>query len=244
MTTIREDLWNLTLRESSTPTIKDLKTQESNLKPAAGSYELKSGIIRIAAKLSFSGAESENPYKHLEKFSEICHSFQQGVPAEWYKWNLFPFTLIDKAQRWYPLAAKEAQGDWGLLVQKFITKFVPNVKVHKLRKQVWNIAQKEDEDIDEAWERLNDLLTQGPQLGVTSDESLQIFYFGLTSETSRYVNMCAGGSLMSKSTSEANEILSNIFFTSKEERERKEREAEEAEVDKGAPTVEAQLPTF
>jgi len=49
---------------------------------------------------------------------------------------------------------------------------------------------------------------------------------------------------MSKSTSEANEILSNIFLTSKEERERKEREAEEAEVDKGAPTIEAQLPTF
>lgn len=54
----------------------------------------------------------------------------------------FPFTLIDKAQRWYPLAVKEAQGDWGLLVQKFVTKFFPNVKVHKLRKQVWNFCTK------------------------------------------------------------------------------------------------------
>lgn len=82
MTTIREDLWNLTLRESATPTIKDLKSQESNLKPVAESYELKPGNIRIAAQLSFNGAESENPYKHLEKFSEIFHTFQQeGVPA-------------------------------------------------------------------------------------------------------------------------------------------------------------------
>ena len=106
--------------------------------------------------------------------------------------------------------------------------------------------QEESEDIDEAWERLNNLLTQGPNLEVTSDESLQIFYFRLTSEAFRYVNMCAGGSLMSKSTSEANEILSNICLTSKEERERREREDEEAEadMDKVVPTPEAQLPTL
>ena len=141
MTTIRDDLWNLTLRESVTPTIKNLKPQESNKKLAAKSYELKPRIIRIAAKLSFSGAESENPYKHLEKFSEICHTFQQeGVPAEWIKWNLFPFTLVNKAQRWYSFATREAQGDWGLLVEKFITKFFPILKVHKLRKQVWSFV--------------------------------------------------------------------------------------------------------
>ena len=82
----------------SRSTIKVPKLQESNAKPTAKSYELKPGIIELAAKLSFSGADSENPFKHLEKLSEICHTFQQdGVPEEWVKWNLFPFTLIDKA---------------------------------------------------------------------------------------------------------------------------------------------------
>jgi len=98
-----------------------------------------------------------------------------------------------------------------------------------LRKKVWNFEQKEKEDIDEAWERLNDLLLQGPVLGVTSEMTLQIFYYGLTSEAFRYVNMCAGGSLMSKSSSEAIEILSNICLTSKEEREQREREVEESD---------------
>ena len=103
-----EDQWNLDLRESATR--KDLKPQESNVKPTRGSHELKPRIIRIAAKLSFSGAESENLYKQLKKFNEIYHTFQQdGVPAKWFKWNLSPFTLIDKAKRWYPLATKEAQ---------------------------------------------------------------------------------------------------------------------------------------
>lgn len=49
---------------------------------------------------------------------------------------------------------------------------------------------------------------------------------------------------MSKSTSEAKEILSNICLTSKEERERRERRVEEAEVDWVAPIPESQLPTL
>ncbi|WVZ93725.1 hypothetical protein U9M48_039682 [Paspalum notatum var. saurae] len=53
--------------------------------------------------------------------------------------------------------------------------------------------------------------------------------------------MCAGGSVMGRTVSEAREILSNIYLTSKEERERREREAKGAEV---APIVEAQLPAF
>ena len=121
---------------------------------------------------------------------------------------------------------------------------------------MWNFEQKEGEDIDEAWERLNDLLSQVPNLGVTSDDdllsevldlgvmaekSLSIFYYGITSETSRYVDMCVGGSLMGRTVSEAREILSNICLTSKEERERRETKAKGVEV---APTVDAQLPTF
>ena len=229
-----EDIQYLALRESTI----NLKPQESNIKPSAKSYELKPRIIELAARLSFGGADSQNPYKHLEKHGEICRTFQQdGVPAEWVKWNLFPFTLIDKAQRWYQLASRESQGDWGLLMENFIASFFPIVKVHMLRKQVWSFEQEESEDIDEAWERLNNLLTQGPNLGVTSEESLHIFYFGLTSEAFTYVNICAGGSLIRKSISEANKILSNICLTPKEKRER--REAKGAEV---VPTPEDKLP--
>ena len=96
-----------------------------------------------------------------------------------------------------------------MLVKKFVTTFFSTLRVYKLRRQVWNFEQKEGEDIDEAWERLNDLLSQGPNLGVTSPELLSIFYYGITSEASRYVDMCAGGSLIDKTVSEVREILSN-----------------------------------
>jgi len=237
MTTFLEDLQHLTLREFSTPKAKDLKFQESNKKPEAESYELKPGIIRIAAENLFSGEDDENPYKHLEKLNQVCRTFHQdGVPVEWVKWNLFPFTLVDKAKRWYQVAAIEAQGDWQMLEQKFLTKFFSILRVHKLRKEVWNFEQKTDEDIDEAWERLNDLLLQGPPLGVTPEMAIHIFFFGLTSEAFKHVNTCAGGSLMSHSSKEATRVLSNIFLTSKSERERKDRRVKEPDEELMAPT--------
>ncbi|WVZ75815.1 hypothetical protein U9M48_023846 [Paspalum notatum var. saurae] len=103
-------------------------------------------------------------------------------------------------------------------------------------KEVWNFDQEEDEDIDEAWERLNDLLLQGPLLGVTPEMAIQIFFFGLTSEAFKHVNTCAGGSLMSQSSSEATRILINIFLTSKSERERKNKRLKEPDEELMAPT--------
>jgi len=80
---------------------------------------------------------------------------------------------------------------------------------------------------------------------VTPEDAIQIFYFGLTSEAFRHVNTCAGGSLMSKSSSKAKKVLLNICLTSKNERERKEMKVEESEEELMAPTpaiFEDQLP--
>jgi hypothetical protein len=30
----------------------------------------------------------------------ICNTVQQGVPATWFKWNLFSFSLEGEARRW------------------------------------------------------------------------------------------------------------------------------------------------
>jgi hypothetical protein len=74
----------------------------------------------------------------------ICNTVQQeGVPAAWFKWNLFPFSLEDEAQRWYTLASVEAKGNWDELVKKFLLKFFPISKVQDLRRQVLTFKQGE-----------------------------------------------------------------------------------------------------
>jgi hypothetical protein len=51
------------------------------------------------------------------------------------------------------------------LVKKFLLKFFPISKVQDLRKQVLTFKQGEEEGIDEAWDRFNELLERGPNLG-------------------------------------------------------------------------------
>jgi hypothetical protein len=86
--------------------------------------------------------------------------------------------------------------NWDELVNKFLSKFFPIRKVQDLRRQVLSFKQGEDEGIDEAWDRFNELLEQGPNLGFSGDLMLHTFYFSPTPNSSRFVSMCAGGDIM------------------------------------------------
>jgi hypothetical protein len=55
-------------------------------------------------------------------------------------------------------------------------------RVQNVRKQVINFAQGEEEGIDQAWERFNGLIKQGPRLGFSGDVLLHTIYFSLTPE--------------------------------------------------------------
>jgi hypothetical protein len=90
----------------------------------------------------FRGLEDDNPYRHIKEFMMICNTVQQeGVSAAWFKWNLFPFSLEDEAQRWYTLASIGAKGNCDELVKKFLLKFFPISKVQDLRRQVLTLSK-------------------------------------------------------------------------------------------------------
>jgi hypothetical protein len=75
---------------------------------------------------------------------------------------------------------------------------------------VLTFKQGEGEGIDEAWDRFNELLERGPNLGFSGDLMLHTFSFSLTPNSSRFVSMCASGDIMDKTISEAAEILQRI----------------------------------
>jgi hypothetical protein len=185
-------LWELAL-----PSMEDIEMQKSDLALATNHNEVKPRIIKLVATNPFRGLEDENPYRHIKEFTIICNTVQQeGVSATLFKWNLFSFSLEDEARRWYTLVSVEVKGNWDELVKKFLLKFFPIRKVQDLRRQVLTFKQGEDEGIDEAWDRFNELLEQGPNLGFSGDLMRHTFYFSLTPNSSRFVIMCAGGDLM------------------------------------------------
>jgi hypothetical protein len=141
-------------------------------------YEVKPRIIKLVVTKPFRGLEDDNPYRHIKEFPMICNTVQQeGVPATWFKWNLFPFSLEYEAQRCYTFASIEAKGNWDELVKKFLVKLFPLRKVQDVRKQVLTFKNGEDEGIDEAWDRFNELLERDPNLGFSGDLMLHTFIF-------------------------------------------------------------------
>jgi hypothetical protein len=80
----------MSLRALAMPSIGDIEKQKSDLVLATTHCEVKSRIIKLVATKPFRGLEDDNPYRHIKEFMMICNTDQQeGVPAAWFKWNLF-----------------------------------------------------------------------------------------------------------------------------------------------------------
>jgi hypothetical protein len=134
----------------------------------------------------------------------------------------------------------EAKGNWDELMKKFLLKFFPISKVQDLRRQVLTFKKREDEGIDEAWDRFNELFERGPNLGFSGDLMWQPFYFSLTPNSSRFVSMCVGGDIMDKTISEAAQILQRISNGQRMQRDW-QRRCREEQNDKSKPKVCADI---
>jgi hypothetical protein len=87
------------LRDYASPRCEDIRVQESDSKLEATKNEIKSTIIEMVAANPFQGMVTENPYIHIRHFTMLCNTVrQEGVPDEWFKWNLFPYSLAGEAK--------------------------------------------------------------------------------------------------------------------------------------------------
>jgi hypothetical protein len=194
-------------RDYASPRCEDIRVQVSDSKLKATKYDIKSKIIEMVAANPFEGMVTENPYRHIRHFATLRNTVRQGVVDEWFKWNLFPYSLAGEAKTWYSFASFEVEGNENKLTKKFCKKFFPIIKVQHLRRQVITFTQGEEEGIDQAWNRINELIEQGPKLGFSGDVLLHTFVFSLTPSCIQHVQMCAGGDLMEKTLTKAAQLL-------------------------------------
>jgi hypothetical protein len=135
-----------TLGDYASPRCVDIKVQESDSKLEETKYKIKSNIIEMAAANPFEGMVTENPYRHIRHFMTLINTMcQEGVPDEWFKWNLFPYSLAGEAKTWYSFASFEVEGNSNKLTKKFCEKFFPISKIQHLRRQVITFTQGEEE---------------------------------------------------------------------------------------------------
>jgi hypothetical protein len=218
------------LRDYTSPRCEDIKVQESDSKLEATKYEIKSKIIELVAANPFKGMATENPYRHIRHFMTLCNTVRhEGIPDDWFKWNLFSYSLSGKAKTWYSFASFEVEGNWNKLTKKFCKKFFPISKVRHLRRQVITLTQREEEGIDQAWNMFSELIEQGPRLSFSGDVLLHTSLFSLTPSCMQHVQMCAGGDLMEKTLMEAAQLLQKISKAAAMRRDWETRLAEEPE---------------
>jgi hypothetical protein len=111
----------------ASPQFEDIKVQKSDLILEATEYKFKPRMIEMVAANLFRGVKTDNPYRHIERFIMLCNTVQQeGVPVDWYKLNLFPYSLADKAKRWNSVASFVVEGNSNRLVKKFCEFFFSN----------------------------------------------------------------------------------------------------------------------
>ena len=128
----------------------------------AFSYELHPDLIAMVQKLSFFGLDSENPYHHLREFEQVCSCRAiAGMSHDTLKWNLFPFSLVERAKQWYTHTVGSVNGSWDELRDKFCLSFFHQSRIVALRRDILCFQQNEKESIGVAWARFSILLISG-----------------------------------------------------------------------------------
>ena len=101
--------------------------------------------------IQFHGLPSENLNAHLTSFIEVCDTVKyNGVIEEALTLHLFPLSLSDRAKHWLTSQPPDSITSWNDLVQKFLTKFFPPVKITQLVQEIKTFRQFEGENLAEA----------------------------------------------------------------------------------------------
>ncbi|CAN6476799.1 unnamed protein product [Victoria cruziana] len=199
----REEPPRRLLREFFVPTEYDRGVGSVGPLVGAHQYEIKASTINMLP--SFHGLASEDPYRHLDEFLDVCATVKiHNVEDSALRLRLFPFSLKEKARDWLKsLPPSVSIATWEDLQREFLKKYFPISKTNHYRRAISTFAALEGESFHQAWERMKDLLRKCPHHQFPRWQVLQGFYDGLTEAHKQVIDSSCGGSLMMKSEDDA-----------------------------------------
>ena len=170
-----------------------------------GNFKIESHILDLLP--NFHGLPSEDPYRHVDEFSQVCKFNQfHNVPSETAQEWFFTFMFKERAKEWFFTLGREFDS-WRDMEDAFLCKYYSAGKTSAVRRSIRELSQGASEVFYEAWERLRDLLRQCPHRGIPKNEITQIFYDGLGAPNRYLLDAASGGTFMSKYEDEALELI-------------------------------------
>ncbi|CAA7018816.1 unnamed protein product [Microthlaspi erraticum] len=155
------------------------------------------------------------PADHIQNFEEICSTTgSNGVPADFLKCKLFPFSLANKASRWLKSLPPGSLTSWDQVRAAFLDHFYTKSKNAALRTKIASFQQYDGEAFCEAWERYKECRRECPHHGYSDEQILSIFYDGVNWDYRNALNAASNGDFMTKSKEGAFELIENLAASS------------------------------
>ena len=143
-------------------------------------FEIKPDLIGLVQRKVFSSLSTEIPMEHIESFEKVCNFTRaNGVPPDYIKCMLFPFSLDGKASRWLDSLPTGSLTSWEQVRSVFLSHFCSKARTAALRNKITSFRQLTDAPFCDAWERFNDNRRESPHHGFYDDYFLGIFYDGV-----------------------------------------------------------------
>nr|XP_043625595.1 uncharacterized protein LOC122597019 [Erigeron canadensis] len=141
--------------------------------------------------------------------------FKYGDDQEDYvKLSLFPSSLTGEALAWFEDLEENSIETWAQLKEAFVSEFLSPVLARKLKKDVRDLRQEEEETIPQAWKRLKKMLKKCHGHGIERDEIIEIFYDGLSEQSQKELDLAGGGIFLYKTTNTAYKMMDDMVRVS------------------------------
>ncbi|KAL0647276.1 hypothetical protein Bca4012_045567 [Brassica carinata] len=187
-------------------------------------FEIKPALIGLVQRKVFFGLSTEIPMEHIESFEKVCSfTSANGVPPDYIKCMLFPFSLNGKATRWLNSLPTSSLTSWEQVRSTFLNHFYSKTKTTALKNKITSFIQLTDEPFCDAWERFDDYRRECPHHGFDDDYLLEIFYDGVNWEFQSAMNSASNRDFMTQTTDGAFELIENMAATSANKNEESDR---------------------
>ncbi|XP_047949118.1 uncharacterized protein LOC125194948 [Salvia hispanica] len=182
----------------------------------ANNFELRMPLIQRVEQTPFAGRATEDANRHLSKFVEIANTLKlNGVDDDAIRVRLFPFSLTDSAKEWFECMPREKVSTWKDIVAAFLDKYYPPGTILKLKSEIFQFIQGQDEPLYEAFSRFKALLRKCPNHGFTVDHQVGILYNGFNEKICDMLDSGANGGFLRKSGEEAMAVIEEFATNSR-----------------------------
>ncbi|XP_074297264.1 uncharacterized protein LOC141627969 [Silene latifolia] len=149
----------------------------------ANNFDVKATLLQLVQGNQFGGGATENPNEHLNEFLDSCDMFKaNGVSKDALRLRLFPYSLRGSAKEWLKSCEPDLLRTWDDVSKAFLNKYFPPQRTARIKSELQDFTQHDDETLYEAWESYKGLQRFCPHHGIGDDELINNFYEGLSNE--------------------------------------------------------------